>query len=595
VTTRVCRVVVDVAALERPFDYLVPGELAGLVGVGVIVRASLHGRRVRAWVVADGVEPEAPPDRLRPVIGVVSAGPPPEVVDLTAWAAWRWAGPRLTLLRSASPPAVVPVDAPFLPASHSYSGTEGNDEIASLVREVADLPVAVVRWPPAADPVELVAGLLSAQGSAVVVVPDGRAEAFARRLPGEVVVMGREGRPLERARAWSRARAGSCVVVGGRVAVWAPVPDLAAVVILDEGSEGLKEERSPLWHARDLAVERARRMGARVTLVSPVPSLEAAAAGPVATPARSVERDGWPVLEVLDRRKEPPGFGLFSPRLVEAVRTAAGEGGRVVCVLNRRGRAQLLACHACGEMVRCVRCGSALREEEGDLGCPSSTCGERRPRLCDHCGSTRLRALRIGVTRAAGELAALVPRATVGIVDRDTGELPADPVLIGTEAVLHRLARARLVAFLDFDAELLAPRFRAGEQALWLLARAARVVGPRSRGGRLLVQTRLPGHEVIQSAVRADPGLLLAAEAPRRAALALPPHSAMARLSGEAAALEPAAKLLRDAGLDVSLLADSALLVRAPTHGALADALASVLPAVRSEGRIRAEVDPLRL
>jgi primosomal protein N' (replication factor Y) len=605
VTARVCRVVVDVAALERPFDYLVPEELAGVVAVGVIVRVPLHGRRVRAWVVADDVESEAPPERLRPIAAVVSAGPPADVVDLTAWAAWRWSGPRLALLRAASPPAVVPVEAPLPPTLSTSDLWRGNHPHSeqfphqsaegTLAREAATLAVAVLRWPPTADPLELVSGLLSERGSTVVVVPDARAADFAHRLPGEMVLFRSEGRPLERARAWSRSRAGSCVVVGGRAAVWAPVPDLAAVVVLDDGSEALKEERSPAWHARDLALERARRTGARVTLVTPVPSLEAAAAGPVLAPARSVERDGWPVLEVVDRRREAPGLGLFSSRLVEAVRSRAEHGDRVVCVLNRRGRARLLACHACGELVRCGRCGTALREEEAGLACSSSTCGERQPRLCDHCGSTRLRVLRAGVTRVAEDLQALVPRAGVGTVDRDTDELPADPVLLGTEAVLHRVRRAGLVAFLDFDAELLAPRFRAGEQALWLLARAARLVGPRSGGGRLLVQTRLPGHEVLQSAVRADPALLLAAEAPRRAALALPPRSALARLTGDASALESAAKLLRAAGLAVSLPDGSGLLVRATGSEALADALASALPTARSVGRLRTEVDPLRV
>ncbi|MGH8973876.1 MAG: hypothetical protein ACRD0C_11820, partial [Acidimicrobiia bacterium] len=111
-TSRVCRVVVDVLAVERVFDYLVPDALAPAVSVGTIVRVGLSGRRVRAWVVADGVESEAPPGRLRPLLGVVSAGPPHEVVDLTAWVAWRFAGPRLPLLRSASPAAVIPPGPP---------------------------------------------------------------------------------------------------------------------------------------------------------------------------------------------------------------------------------------------------------------------------------------------------------------------------------------------------------------------------------------------------------------------------------------------------------------------------------------------------
>ncbi|MGH9039131.1 MAG: hypothetical protein ACRDZ3_02765, partial [Acidimicrobiia bacterium] len=98
-----CRVAVDVLAVERVFDYLVPEGLAGVVSVGTIVRVGLSGRRVRGWVVADRVQPETAPDRLRPLVAAISAGPPPDVVELTGWAAWRFAGPRLPLLRSASP------------------------------------------------------------------------------------------------------------------------------------------------------------------------------------------------------------------------------------------------------------------------------------------------------------------------------------------------------------------------------------------------------------------------------------------------------------------------------------------------------------
>src|ERR687895_665225 len=106
--TRTCRVAVDVLAVERLFDYTVPDALGVVVGVGTIVRVNLGGRRVRAWVVEDDVASEAPPEKLRPLLAAVSAGPSPEIVDLTAWAAWRFAGPRLPLLRAASPAAVVP-------------------------------------------------------------------------------------------------------------------------------------------------------------------------------------------------------------------------------------------------------------------------------------------------------------------------------------------------------------------------------------------------------------------------------------------------------------------------------------------------------
>ncbi|HKN92534.1 MAG TPA: hypothetical protein VJ622_19930, partial [Acidimicrobiia bacterium] len=164
--TRVCRVAVDVLAVERLFDYTVPEPLAGVVGVGTIVRVNLGGRRVRGWVVADDVVSEAPPEKLRLLLAAVSAGPPPEIVALTGWAAWRFAGPRLPLLRAASPAAVVPPDRRSwgtggvreerrLGASSGRPGGERVDEAAELAADAAGRAVAVVRWPPAAEAGEL--------------------------------------------------------------------------------------------------------------------------------------------------------------------------------------------------------------------------------------------------------------------------------------------------------------------------------------------------------------------------------------------------------------------------------------------------------
>src|SRR5258705_5392142 len=105
---RVCRVAPDVTAVERVFDYVVPDALAPLVRVGAIVRVPLHGRRVRGWVVADSVAPDTDADRLLELLAVVSQGPPAAVVALADWIAWRWRGPRIAVLRSASPPNRVP-------------------------------------------------------------------------------------------------------------------------------------------------------------------------------------------------------------------------------------------------------------------------------------------------------------------------------------------------------------------------------------------------------------------------------------------------------------------------------------------------------
>jgi primosomal protein N' (replication factor Y) len=215
-------------------------------------------------------------------------------------------------------------------------------------------------------------------------------------------------------------------------------------------------------------------------------------------------------------------------------------------------------------------------------------CGSRRPAVCAHCGSSRLKVLRAGVARVREELEALAGQA-VGEMSAD-GEVGVDAsIVVGTEAVLHRVAQAGAVVFLDFDQELLAPRYRAGEQAMALLVRAARVAGRRDGGGTIVVQTRQPDHPVLAAAVRADPSRLVPAEQEIRRALGLPPVFAVALLSGEGA---PAFASGVAGHTEVLDLGDGRWLARAPDHPALCDALAAT---PRPRGRLRIEVDPLRL
>ncbi len=157
-----------------------------------------------------------------------------------------------------------------------------------------------------------------------------------------------------------------------------------------------------------------------------------------------------------------------------------------------------------------------------------------------------------------------------------------------------------LAAFLDFDQELLAPRYRAAEQALALLTRAARRVGPRTGDGRLLVQTRLPDHEVLEAARRADPTVVADAERPRREELGYPPFGALAEVRGEAAAVNVLIEGLHE--LDAvqvfgptSAATGLQALLHAPDDTILCDALALTAPAARTEGRLRIAVDPLRV
>ena len=563
-------------ALGRAFDYLVPDGMDGRVGVGSLVRITLHGRRVGGWVI--GLD-STPPDGtvLQPLSKVTGWGPPPDVVGLADWAAHRWAGRPVAFLRTASPPrAVTGVPDAWTP-SHPVPTT--GDQLAEAAFSTNGVwQPTVLRLAPGADRFPLV---LSAcrRGDALVLLPSvGDAESLGvrlRRAGVPVAVMPDE---------WAQARGGA-TVVGARSAAWAPVVDLAAVLVLDEHDEAHKQEQTPAWHARDVVVERARRAGVPCVLASPCPSLEALEAGRLVTQPRSVEREGWPIVDVIDRRQDEPGrAGLYSPRLVELMRG----GGRVLCVLNRKGRARLLACAACGEMAGCERCGAALGQTEpGTLTC--LRCDLSRPTVCAACGGTRMKLLRVGVTRAAEELAALARTEVVAVTGESVhGSLSEARIYVGTEAVLHQVPQADVVAFLDLDQELLAPRYRAAEEALALLARASRILGGRRRDGRLVLQTRLPEHEVVQAALHADPSRVSAAERQRRRTLGYPPSTAMAAVSGAAAD----EYVLGVEGVDLLGPRDGTWLLRAPDHATLLSALEQ---APRPAGRLRLDFDPLRV
>ena len=452
-----------------------------------------------------------------------------------------------------------------------------------LAAEALAAGVATVRLPPAADPYPVLVAA-AALGPILVVGP---VSAAVRRLG---LRLRRAGLPVAlMPDDWATARAGAASVFGTRAAAWAPIARPAAVVVLDEHDQSLQQEQAPTWHARDVLVERARRLGVPLVMVSPAPSLEALEMGPLLVPSRAAERAGWPLVEVVDRRGAPPGEGLFSERFVQALRG----GGRVVCVLNRKGRSRLSSCANCGEVATCERCQAAVvQAEEGTLSCPR--CGTVRPVVCTHCGALKVKNLRAGVSRVREELEALVREPVAEMtadVDQGAGGT-GTRVVVGTEAALHQVDRADVVAFLDLDQELLAPRYRAAEESLGLLVRAARL---RRRSSR---RRSTPAPDPSAPA-RGRPGRAARRPRPRRrrprpiAAVSWPTRRprpwpwcrARRRPAWVAAFGHPA-------GVEVLGPADGRWLLRAPDHDTLCAAMAGV---TRPPGRVRLEVDPLRL
>lgn len=570
---RVARVVPDVTGLDKEFDYLVPADLDGLVEVGTIVRVELHGRRIGGWVRSI-TEQSADTRELKPIAKVTGHGPAPEIFALADWASVRWAARRIRpFLVTAGPGRAVrtlPLDrrtgmapSPRSPATTALLRTGGG----------------VLRLPPRADVMPSVLSVV-AMGPALVIVPQhADASVLATRLRRAGLSVA--SMPGE----WAAAAGGVDVVIGTRSAAWAPCPGLAGAIVVDEHDEALQEERTPTWHARDVVVERCRRAVVPCVLVSPVPTLvaveeDAGPAGVVAPPAAR-ERAGWPRIVVVDRSDDDPWKrSLVTSALIQRIRNP---DLTVVCVSNITGRARVLACRSCRSLIRCEHCDAAVGlDDDGRLAC--RRCAAVRPAVCQTCGAGRFANLRPGVTRLREELEAAAARPVVAVSGADDGPPPTAGVYVGTEAVLHRIHRADVVAFLEFDSEMLAPRFRAAEQALALVVRAGRVAP------EVMIQTFAPDHDVIVAAAAGDPARVLDGERARREALGLPPFGALAVVSGAGSA--DVVGQLGD-GLQVGGDGVDRYLVRAPDWTSLGAALNA---AERPPGsRVRVEMDPARV
>lgn len=603
--TTIVQVLAEKGGPDRPFDYVLPdpsdAPWSAGVTVGSRVRVPLGPRRVAGWVVAEaGAGRSARP--LKAVLASRGLGPEPAMVELCRWAAWRWASGLRPFLAASSPDVIVrslpgPVARPG-PArlSRPTDGLPGaGEELAAVLEGVSAAPASLVRLGPAADVAAWVVALVAGvppDGGVMVLAPSSvqadrlevaleRARFRVARLPG----------------GWAEAAAGGRVVLGSRAAAWAPLPDPALFVVVDVHDESWTETRAPTWSGVEVTLERAARSGARWIGLSPCPPAALAARIGTVTTSRTFERSAWAPVEVVDMTRQDPRLGLLGDRVAQLVRSGI-PGRPVVLVYNRTGVARLLACGACRALVRCESCGAPLRQhvasDEETLDC--GRCGLRRPGVCAECGSVNLRTIRPGTARLAEHVGALtgagVAEVTAGTASSDW---TAAGVVVGTEAALHRVDTAAAVVFLDFDSELASPFHAAWEAAMVLVARASRITGGRHQHpeagapGRVVLQTRMPDHEVVLAAVRADPASLAAAERGRRREANLPPYAALALVTGSSAegwlgGLAPS--------VDKGALGDRRWLLRAVDHATLCDALAAL---GRPPARTRVEVDPLRV
>jgi primosomal protein N' (replication factor Y) len=365
---------------------------------------------------------------------------------------------------------------------------------------------------------------------------------------------------------------GAPVVVGARSALFLPFPDLGLVVIDEEHETAFKQEDGVVYHARDMAIVRARLCAAPAVLVTATPSLETVAnveAGRyrrLHLPARHGGAS-LPEVALVDVRATPPERGHFlAPPLVEAVRASLARGEQAMLFLNRRGYAPLTLCRRCGHRMQCPHCTAWLVEHRARKQLQCHHCGHAVPipPACPACGmENSLTPVGPGVERITEEVRAAFPEARLLVMASDTIQGPeaaaqaaraiterSVDLIVGTQIVAKgwHFPHLTLVGVVDADLGLAGGDLRAAERTVQLLHQVAGRAGRADHPGRVLLQTFSPEHPVMQALLHANLEAFMATEAATRRPGHWPPYGRLAALIVSADTAEAADITARDLG-----------------------------------------------
>src|SRR5690625_468191 len=425
------------------------------------------------------------------------------------------------------------------------------------------------------------------------------------RLGAEVEVLHSGLADGERARAWLRARDGEArVVLGTRSAIFTPLPRAGLIVVDEAHDTSYKQHEGFRYHARDLAVVRARALDVPVILGTATPSLETLAnidAGRYARlrlPARAGAHKA-PVIDIVDIRSQRLRHGL-SPELIAAIAATTARDEQALVFRNRRGYAPILMCHGCGWHAQCPRCDKPMTLHAGRrrLACHHCERERRIPDTCPDCGHGPLHAQGYGTERLEEALRARFPDVPIVRVDRETTRrrdafgnmletLDAGhaAILVGTQMLAkgHDLAHLTLVAITGVDEGLHSVDFRATERLAQLVVQVAGRAGRAQKAGRVLLQTHHPDHALLQALLRTGYASVARELLDERRLLQLPPYASQALLRVEAAQPEAVERFLAEA--HAAIPRDDALRVLGPMPAPMP------LRAGRHRGQLLLEAD----
>ncbi|MFC4486405.1 primosomal protein N' [Tepidiphilus baoligensis] len=391
----------------------------------------------------------------------------------------------------------------------------------------------------------------------------------ARFSSARIVCLHSDAPASERSAAFVAALRGEVdIVLGTRLAVFAPFVRLGLVVVDEEHDPSYKQFEGVPYSARDLAVWRARRWNVPIVLGSATPSLEswaACEAGRYRRVALSARPSGQPLptIELIDTTQTSAEEGVSEP-LARAIEETLGRGEQALVFLNRRGYAPVVRCGHCGWVSRCPNCSVNLvfHRDDGRMHCHH--CGHREtpPRACPECGALDLRPIGRGTQRLEERLQALFPQARIARIDRDAvktlpqwetllEEVRAGQydLLVGTQMMAkgHDFPSLTLVGVIGADAGLYAAEVRATERMFQQLMQVAGRAGRAGAPGRVLIQTEFSQHPLFRELAAHDYAAFAGRTLAERRALRLPPFAFQALLRADDEALEPALAFLEEA------------------------------------------------
>lgn len=466
---------------------------------------------------------------------------------------------------------------------------------------------------------------------------------FRARLGDDIAAVHSELTDKAKLSMWRGIRQGRLrVVVGARSAIFAPIRDLGLVCVDEEHDPSYKQEERVRYHARDMALLRARKANAVCVLGSATPSLASEALVTrrklvrLVLPERAHSGAELPQIELIDLKRFGPGptqSPLISLPLHRAIEQTLSEGGQTILFLNRRGFAPSYICESCGAIATCPDCSVALtlhRASGERLTC--HYCGFTRTSLkvCEECGHSTFLLEGAGTEQIESIIAESFPTARVARLDRDVaGGTKSGPVLdrmrkgevdilVGTQMVTkgHDLPRVTLVGVLNADTALSMPDFRAAERTFQLLVQVAGRAGRHDRPGKVLIQTRTPDHPALLAAKNHDVRAFVRTELDSRLEANFPPFAQLAlvrfegvdevkvrdeslRMARVAKAQSPLVEIMGPAPAPISRIQNRyryRFMIRSAERAPLREALLSVVRTpVVSQVRMSVDIDPQNL